>query len=281
MILVKNNASFQETTMPVADFLVSKLPFSIAAYATYLQSIEAHKKQSVYAWALKAYDGIHGVIVRNGPTMYPVFDDIGEEHDLKNIRLDTPIHAFHGKARDVKLLERYAAGCGVRPIECIDYDVMVSAVAPPAESLYAGPAGLIIRQPGPSDSTSLFLLQAGYEQEEVLPKHGRFNPAVCRMLIERIVRHDRIMIAELGGRIVGKINTNAVMPSWFQIGGVYVHPSYRKRGIATRMTAVFVQGLLDEGKQVSLFVKKEKPAARALYSKAGFKTAGDYRISYY
>jgi GNAT superfamily N-acetyltransferase len=273
--------------IPVTDFLERNLPFSVAVYAKYLQTIEEQKKRAVHAWVLKKDDVIQGAVVQNGHTVYPVFNDIVknierlEENDLKKICADASLHAFHGKARDVEILERYAAEFGLRPIEYIDYDFMVRAAVPPVQSLHAGPAGLIIRQPGLSDINNLFPLQAGYEQEEVMTKHGKFNPTVCHMLLERIVRHDRILIAELGGRIVGKINTNAVTPSWFQIGGVYVHPLYRERGIATRMTAVFVQGLLDEGKQVSLFVKKENPTARDMYGKVGFKTADDYRISYY
>ncbi|MDR2793890.1 MAG: GNAT family N-acetyltransferase [Treponema sp.] len=305
MTLFKNNGFFKETgisdknekkwepvtaTILIADFLEKKLPFSVAVYAKCLQAIEEQKKKAVHAWILKEHGVIQGAVVQNGPTVYPVFDDIVEKvekierlkrNDFKKIRMDTPFHVFHGKARDVEILERYAAGFGLHPIEYIDYDFMVSAAVPPAQNLYAGPAGLIIRQPGPSDINSLFPLQAGYEQEEVLTKHGKFDPAVCRMILERIVRHERILIAELGGRVVGKINTNAVTPSWFQIGGVYVHPLYRERGIATRMTAVFVQGLLDEGKQVSLFVKKDKPIARNMYGKIGFKADGDYKISYF
>jgi predicted GNAT family acetyltransferase len=158
----------------------------------------------------------------------------------------------------------------------------MAITTPPSErSLCAGPPGLILRQPGISDIDKLFPLQAGYEQEEVLSKNGAFDPAVCRMIIEHIVTHDRILIAELGGHIVGKINTNAVTPTWFQIGGVYVLPAYRGLGIATRMTAVFTRGLRAEGKQVSLFVKKHKTNAHNVYNRVGFKRANDYRISYY
>ncbi|MDR2782865.1 MAG: GNAT family N-acetyltransferase [Treponema sp.] len=269
------------------DFLEKKLPFSVAAYAKYLRTHMEREKETIRTWALKENGVIQGAIVRNGFTVYPVFDDEVKKFEkifsffFKENLMDATRLAFHGKARDVEVLEHYAKEAGLHPVEHIVYDFMTAAAAPPLRELYACPPGLIVRQPGVSDIDKLFPLQAGYEQEEVLPKNGKFDPAVCRMLIERLVKHERILIAELGGRIVGKINTNAVTPSWVQIGGVYVHPSYRQRGIATRMTAVFVQGLLDEGKQASLFVKKEKPVARNVYSRIGFRVAGDYRITYY
>ncbi|MDR0706464.1 MAG: GNAT family N-acetyltransferase [Treponema sp.] len=269
------------------DFLEEKLPFSVAVYAKYLHAHAEREKETIHGLALKENGVIQGAIVRSGYTVYPVFDDEVKKFEKiasfffkKNVT-DARQFVFHGKAREVELLEHYAAEFGLQPVDHIVYDFMATADAPPARELYAGPPGLIVRQPGVSDIDRLFPLQAGYEQEEVLPKNGTFDPAVCRMITERLVKHERILIAELGGRIVGKINTNAVTPSWVQIGGVYVHPSYRQRGIATRMTAVFVQGLLGEGKRASLFVKKEKPAARNVYSKVGFRVAGDYRITYY
>jgi GNAT superfamily N-acetyltransferase len=276
--------------LQVMDFLEKKLPFSVAVYAKYLHAHAYPEKETIHALALKENGVIQGAIVRSGLTVHPIFDDevkkcgkfekIASFFFKKNSASARQL-VFHGKACDVELLEHYAAKLGLQPADHIVYDFMTAVDAPPAQGLYAGPPGLIIRQPGSFDIDRLFPLQAGYEQEEVLPKNGTFDPAMCRMVIERLVRHERILIAELGGRIVGKINTNAVTPSWIQIGGVYVHPSYRQRGVATRMTAVFVQGLLDEGKRASLFVKKEKPAARNVYSRTGFKVAGDYRITYY
>ncbi|MDR3193469.1 MAG: GNAT family N-acetyltransferase, partial [Treponema sp.] len=67
----------------------------------------------------------------------------------------------------------------------------------------------------------------------------------------------------------------------YQIGGVYVHPAYRGRGIARRLCAELARELLAEGKGLSLFVKKQNPAARSVYRDIGFKTQADYRISYY
>ena len=80
---------------------------------------------------------------------------------------------------------------------------------------------------------------------------------------------------------MGKINTNAASFTRLQIGGVDVLPEYRGLGIGRRMTAAFVGELSKQGRGLTLFVKKNNPAARAIYDHIGFSVAADYRISYY
>jgi predicted GNAT family acetyltransferase len=127
----------------------------------------------------------------------------------------------------------------------------------------------------------LFILQSGYEKEEVLPAGADFNPAVCRWNLERILAEERVLAAELDGRLVGKINTSAGSFTRNLIGGVYVHPDFRSRGIAQRMTAEFTGTLIAEGRGISLFVKKRNLSAKTVYRRLGFTAVGDYRISYY
>jgi predicted GNAT family acetyltransferase len=90
-----------------------------------------------------------------------------------------------------------------------------------------------------------------------------------------------MLLASLGGQIVGKINTSGLSFTRFQIGGVYVRPDCRSLGIAVRMASVFLKGLVDEGRGVTLFVKKRNAAARAVYRRIGFSVQGNYRISYF
>jgi predicted GNAT family acetyltransferase len=99
--------------------------------------------------------------------------------------------------------------------------------------------------------------------------------------LQRIFTNEQMLVAELNGRLVGKINTSADSFTRFQVGGVYVHPDFRAQGIALRMTAEFVRSLIAQGKGVSLFVKKSNPAALSVYRRAGFEFLADYRISYY
>jgi ribosomal protein S18 acetylase RimI-like enzyme len=191
-----------------------------------------------------------------------------------------PIHAVQGLRGDAEQMEAVMAGFGYEPAERIDYDLMALDRHPlPVPGEF--PPGLVLRPPREEDGDGLFALQAAYEREEVLPRGAVFDPAVCRLSLDRILKRERVLVAELDSRLVGKINTSALSFSRCQIGGVYVHPAFRGRGIARRMAAVFVQDLFSGGPSLSLFVKKRNTAARAVYLRTGFETIGDYRITYY
>jgi predicted GNAT family acetyltransferase len=168
---------------------------------------------------------------------------------------------------------------GLYAEEKIDYDLM--CIDRPPSGFYTACAGLVIRKPLNTDMNDLAALQAGYEQEEVLPTTAEFSAAVSRLNMERIFSKEQMLVAELNGRLIGKINTNAAAFARYQVGGVYVLPEYRGCGIARRMAGEFITSLIAQGKGISLFVKKTNPAARRVYQRIGFEILGDYRISYY
>jgi len=153
--------------------------------------------------------------------------------------------------------------------------------SPENQSPRPKPAGLILRLPRPDDEESLFALQSAYEKEEVLPKNAVFNPAACRFNIQRILSREHLLVAELDGQVVGKINTSAESFTRYQIGGVYVRPDCRRLGIGARMATAFIQSMLTRGKALTLFVKKRNIAASKVYRKTGFNVLEDYRITYY
>jgi predicted GNAT family acetyltransferase len=170
---------------------------------------------------------------------------------------------------------------GFYATEKIDYDLMCIDNSPSVEYTSIGPIDLIIRKPQYADMDALAALQAGYEKEEVLPAAAEFNAAVSRLNMERIYAKEHMLVAELGGRLIGKINTNATTFTRCQVGGVYVEPAYRGRGIASRMAGEFTAELTAQGKGISLFVRKSNPAARRVYQRLGYKILGNYRINYH
>ena len=227
---------------------------------------------------------ISALLIHSRLSLFPIFNknrDIPGPRFLRRFLGKIPIHALQGLREDAELLEILLEDQGYFVAERIDFDLMSLDTAPRAEALSAGPAGLILRSPLPADEEYLFALQSAYEQEEVLPKNASFYPAACRMNLEHIISSERILVAELDGQVVGKINTSAETFTRYQVGGVYVRPDCRGLGIALKMTAVFVQNLLSHGKGITLFVKKRNTAACAVYRKAGFIVEDDYRISYY
>jgi ribosomal protein S18 acetylase RimI-like enzyme len=236
-------------------------------------------------WTLRdKAGGIHALIVYSKRNLLPVFCDqkeIPPPRFLKGIFGVIPVHSVQGLRDEAIFLEASLEKLGLEAVEKIDYDLMRIDRLPNESGFSAGPAGLILREPRHIDMDALTVLQAGYEQEEVLPKGADFNPAVSRLNTEKIFSGEQILTAELGGRLVGKINTSAVSFSRFQIGGVYVHPDYRGLGIARRMTAEFVRSLITHGRGINLFVKKSNFAAISVYRRLGFEFLADYRISYY
>ena len=206
--------------------------------------------------------------------------NIPPPHFLRGLFGPVPIHSLQGKKEDVLLTETALEKIGLHAAEKIDYDLM--CIDRPPENFHEiRLAGLIIRKPQSGDMDALAALQAAYEQEEVIPSAVEFNAAVSRLNTERIFSKEQMLVAELDDRLIGKINTNAAAFSRYQVGGVYVHPDYRGRGIARRMAGEFITDLVAQGRGISLFVKKSNPCARRVYQRIGFEILGDYRISYY
>jgi hypothetical protein len=245
-----------------------------------------------HVWQLPGADGeIAALLLHSRRSLFPVFgkkSDVPSPRFLSRFLGKVHIHAVQGLRQDVELLENLMQVQGYCAAEQIDYDLMSFNNAPGASftptALRSGLAGLTLRPPLPADEESLFALQAAYEQEEVLPEQSVFNPAAARIGFQQLLAHQRILVAELNGVVVGKINTSAKSFSRYQIGGVYVRPDCRSMGIGSRMTAVFAQSLLAEQQGltgITLFVKKRNAAAGRVYRKIGFAALADYRITYY
>lgn len=274
--MIKDRWRVVRTNGAVLPFLSRMEPYSTAVYPRYLRKVASDDR----SWVLTKPDAaIAGLLVMSGRALFPVFDQLSFDRQRPPsflAELSLPFYALQGVASDVELLEDTLPK---KPAERILYDLMISTRPPPAAR--CGPAGLVLRSPTRADMDALFQLQAGYEQEEVLRKNVIFDSAVCRLTIEQLVAREHMLLAELDGVIIGKINTSAASPAWYQIGGVYVHPAYRGRGVASCMTAAFTESLLFTGKSVCLFVKRPNIAARAVYRRTGFAVLEDYRISYF
>ena len=243
------------------------------------------KETRDHVWCIRGNDGeISAILLHSRQSLFPVFNKekfIPSPGFLKRFLIKVPIHALQGLREDAELLETIIERQGYFSVERIDYALMSLDGEPKPESFRAGPRGLILRSPLPGDEEHLFELQSAYEREEVLPKNAVFNPAACRYNLKQILSSEHILVAELDNQVVGKINTSAESFTRYQIGGVYVRPDCRGRGIAEKMTAHFVRELLALGKGITLFVKKRNNAALKVYRRAGFSALADYRISYY
>jgi len=237
-------------------------------------------------WLLKdKSEIITALMVRSKLSLLPVLSALGEKESIPPPRFlrgffgPVHVHSLQGRKEDMVIMEAALEKIGLYAAEKLDYDLM--CIDRPPSGFHITCAGLTIRKPHSGDMDALAVLHAAYEQEEVLPTASEFNAAASRLNIERIYSKEQIYIAELNGRLIGKINTNAATFTRCQVGGVYILPEYRGRGIARRMAGEFISGLVAQGKGISLFVKKSNTAARHVYQHIGFEILGDYRINYY
>jgi len=252
--------------------------FCVAASARFLCIGEGRG----HVWQLPKPDGeISALLLHSRRTLFPVFGGsrrVPGPRFLSRFLGKVSIHAVQGLREDAEILEGLMQEQGYFAAEQIEYHLMSLDNAP---AIGTGPAGLKLRSPLPEDEETLFTLQSAYEQEEVLSVKSVFNPAVSRLNLQQLLSRERVLVAELNGQVIGKINTSAQSFTRFQIGGVYVRPDCRGLGIGAKMIAVFAQSLLAQDRGLTLFVKKRNPAACKVYRKAGFSILADYRITYY
>jgi ribosomal protein S18 acetylase RimI-like enzyme len=265
------------------ELLCRREIFCVSACARFLRP----ERFSNHIWGFSDPDGsIGALILHNGGTLFPVFNNYGTgtfgiSPVLSRFLKKANIYAVQGLRNDVLTLQRILGELEKYSTDEIDYDLMTLNKGPSGETLRAGPPEMSIREPRLWELDDILPLQTAYEQEEVLPQGAVFNAALCRLNLKRILKEEKILVAELGGRIIAKVNTSAISFTRAQIGGVFVHPSCRGLGIARRICAELAGALVNSGRGVNLFVKKWNLSAQMVYRSIGFRPIADYRITYY
>ncbi|MDR3356145.1 MAG: GNAT family N-acetyltransferase [Spirochaetaceae bacterium] len=234
-----------------------------------------------HAWVLTSGGmGASALLLHSKGSLFPVFNgktDITPPFFLERALKNIPLYSLQGLSEEVETLQAMLLPLGLRGRETVDFKLMTLGKKPPPVK---PPEGISFRRAKRSDIETLLPIQSAYEREEVLPAGSFYNIRACRYNLERIVTKEKTLLALTDGRIVAKINTNAESYSRYQIGGVYVLPEYRGRGVASCLTAAFSRLLLAENKGINLFVNNNNTAARKVYARCGFETLADYRIVY-
>ena len=183
-----------------------------------------------------------------------------------------------GPAADVERLE---SALSLRPLVAVRYDLMSRKPHSSALRRGAAPAGLRVYCAGADNLDELSPLQEAYEKEEVLTAIHRFDPAGSRASLARALRDQVVVFGRLDGAAIAKAATNARAFSLDQMGGVFVAPPYRRRGIGSAVVSALLSILESEDRGTVLFVKKGNEAAKGLYDELGFATLGGYRADYF
>ena len=235
------------------------------------------------AWMLSNGSETASMLLQSRRTLFPVCGGAGIENlptHLARALNGVKIHALHGLSRDVEALFGLLAPVEAAYPEQVDFRLMALDSEAELSALKALPPGLALRRPRIADIEELLPLQAAYEREEVLPSGALLNERSSLVNLKHIVSEEIALIAELNGRIVGKINTNAQGYARCQIGGVYVLPAARRKGIARAMITAFSRLLFSRGFALTLFVRRKNEAAIQAYGQCGFKSIADYSILY-
>lgn len=224
---------------------------------------------------------IHGLVYQTSTgiafPLLPPSSESASDRGIPRVYGDSLASAV-GAAADV---ERFERALGLKPVVAVAYELMARpAAAGPLPSPHAVP-GFVALRATEADLEELFPLQEAYENEEVITAIHRFDAAGCRAALKKALREQVVHVGRLGGAAVAKAATNARAFSLDQIGGVFVAPPFRRRGLGRIVVSGLVSELGGQGRGVALFVKSGNEAARGLYDCLGFAALGPFRADYF
>lgn len=149
------------------------------------------------------------------------------------------------------------------------------------------------RARGPARACSLLLLTARgppERREAPAPGHARRLTGADRPSIVALTAgHTDLVASEYpqlhpdreaiwgvfdGERLRGVAQAAVRLPTIWILGGVFVDPSTRGQGFGGALVRAVLAAAEDAGAPVALYVREDRPAARAIYDRAGFRTQG-------
>lgn len=138
--------------------------------------------------------------------------------------------------------------------------------------------GLPLRPARPDELRQLMLLSAEMMAEDLGVDPLKKEPGQHAMAVRSRIEEGRTLIGEQDGEIVFVLDVGTRRPEGAQVGGTYVPPRARRKGIATRGMRSALRRLLVEHRSVSLHVNEANFAAVRCYERAGFERGVPFRL---
>lgn len=141
-----------------------------------------------------------------------------------------------------------------------------------------GDPGRHIRRPATADLPILTEWFAAYMAETAsAPPEGAH--ALAQMRAEEAVAGNSVRVLDDGGTPAAMAALNAAVADYVQVGGVFVPPARRGRGLGAAVTAALLRELREEeGARVAILFAAT-PAAARVYEQIGFIRVGTYRVA--
>jgi predicted GNAT family acetyltransferase len=105
-----------------------------------------------------------------------------------------------------------------------------------------------------------------------------YDPEGHRRLVAERIRAGRTMIGTEGERIVFKVDVGTRFDRGCQVGGTFVPPDLRGRGLATRGMRAVCRRLLRVVPMVTLHVNEANLPAVRSYEATGFRRSAPFRL---
>jgi ribosomal protein S18 acetylase RimI-like enzyme len=77
-----------------------------------------------------------------------------------------------------------------------------------------------------------------------------------------------------GDELIGVVRAEVRLPEVWLVGGVYVDPRARGRGVGLALVRAATVAGHGAGAEVGLYVREDRPRARSVYARAGFRPRG-------
>jgi ribosomal protein S18 acetylase RimI-like enzyme len=93
--------------------------------------------------------------------------------------------------------------------------------------------------------------------------------------IDSLISEGMAYVHEEEGMVAGTVRSNLSDGRYVHVGGVFVHPRFRRRGIGAKLVAGVSERIHREGSSVILDAARENEPALRTYRSLGFHDAGE------
>jgi len=221
-------------------------------------------------WGLGSEDRLRAALM-TGPLVVPWIPDPDDVPALAGVlRRQQPSRLIIGPAAAVRALTASLAPRR-QPTEIRDPQPVLVL-----DALPTGVPSARVRRGRRDDLDQLTVASAEMHREEMGVDPMTFDPAGWRQRMATLIDRGWSYLLLEGGDIAFKVELSAWTPEAVQLQGVWTHPRYRRRGIATAGLAAVCAELLTETPVCSLYVNSYNEPALRLYRGLGFRQVGEF-----